>query len=95
MGGLHVGGDLVLGRHVVVEPDEAEDDAHGLGDALVIGKGHGLMEGHFDHFDHLPLLRQASALAHAVLVRHLGVEHGLLGSCHTFAGAAEREVTHT
>lgn len=82
---LHVGGDLVLGRHVVVEPDEAKNDPHGFGYALVVGEGHGLVQRNFDHLDQLPLPRLTSARAHAVVVGDLGVKHGLLGTHEAYA----------
>lgn len=68
-----------------MEPDEAKDDAHGLGDALVVRKRHGLVKRHLDHLDELPLLRLTATLAHAIVVRHLGVEHRLLGPRHADA----------
>lgn len=82
---LHVGGDLVLGRHVVVEPDEAKNDPHGFGYTLVVGEGHGLVQRDFDDLDQFPLARLASARAHAVVVGDFGVKHGLLGTRDSYA----------
>lgn len=82
---LHVGGDLILGGHVIVEPDEAKNDAHGFGDALVVGERHGLVQRDFDHLDKLPLPGLTSARAHAVVVGDLGIKHGLLGARHADA----------
>lgn len=77
---LHVGGDLVLRRHVAVEPDEAENDSHCFRDALIKGEGHGFVKGNFDHLDQFTFLRFTSSLSDTVLFGHLGIKHGLLGS---------------
>lgn len=82
---LHVGGDLILGGHVIVEPDEAKNDTHGFGDAFVVGERHGLVQRDFDHLDKLPLPGLTSARAHTVVVGNLGVKHGLLGARHADA----------
>lgn len=63
-----------------MEPDEAKDDAHGFGYTLVVGERHGLVQRDLDHLDELALPRLTSACAHAVVVGHLGVKHGLLGA---------------
>lgn len=88
---LHVGGDLILGRHVIVEPDEAKNDTHGFGDALVVGERHGLVQRDFDHLDKLPLPGLTSARAHTVVIGNLRVEHGLLSACHADAWPAQRK----
>lgn len=82
---LDISGDLVLRRHVVVEPDEAKNDAHCFGDALVEDEGHRFVQRDFDHLDQFSLLGFTSSLSYAMLVGHLGVKHGLLGSGHTDA----------
>lgn len=68
-----------------MEPDEAKNDPHGFGDALVVGEGHGLVQRYLHHLDQLALARLASARAHAVVVGDLGVKHGLLGTCDAHA----------
>lgn len=68
-----------------MEPDETKYDAHGFGDALVVGERHGLVQRDFHHLDELSFLWLTSACAHAVVVGHLGVKHGLLGSCYSYA----------
>lgn len=68
-----------------MEPDETKNDAHGFGYTLVVGKRHGLVQRHLHHLDELALLRLAAARAHAVVVGHLGVEHGLLGARYAHA----------
>lgn len=82
---LHISGDLILGRHVIVEPDEAKNDTHGFGNALVVGERHGLVQRNLDHFDKLPLSGLTSTRAHTVVIGNLGVKHGLLGAGHTDA----------
>lgn len=67
-----------------MEPDETKNDAHGFGYTLVVGERHGLVQRDFDHLDKLSLPRLTSAGAHTVVVRHLGVKHGLLGTCYTY-----------
>lgn len=94
VGSLHIGGDLVLGRHVIMEPDETKNYAHGFGYTLVIGKRHGLVQRDFDHLDKLALPRLTSTCTHAVVIRHLGVKHRLLGARYTDArpvGGGERK----
>lgn len=68
-----------------MEPDETKYDAHGFGYALVVGKRHGLVQRDFDHLDKLSLPWLTSSCAHTVVVGHLGVKHGLLGTCYTYA----------
>lgn len=68
-----------------MEPDETKNDAHGFGYTLVVGKRHGLVQRDFDHLDELPLPWLTSTCAHAVVVGHLGVKHGLLGTRYTYA----------
>lgn len=80
---LHVGGDLVLRRHVAVEPDEAKNDTHRFRDAFIKGEGHGFVKGNFDHLDQFALLGFTSSLSDAILIGHLRVEHGLLRSGHS------------
>lgn len=72
-----------------MEPDETKNDAHGFGDALVVGKRHGLVQWDFDHLDKLSLPRLTSACANTVVVGHLGVKHGLLGAGYTYARPAQ------
>lgn len=68
-----------------MEPDETKYDAHGFGYALVVGKRHGLVQRDFDHLDKLSLPWLTSSCAHTVVVGHLGIKHGLLGTCYTYA----------
>lgn len=68
-----------------MEPDEAKNNAHGFGYTLVVGKRHGLVQWHFNHLDKLSLPRLTSTWADAVVVRHLGVKHGLLGPSYAHA----------
>lgn len=73
-----------------MEPYEAKDDAHGFGNALVVGKGHGFVQGNFDHLNELALPRLTSARAHAIVVGYLGVKHGLLGPRDSHAGPGDK-----
>lgn len=72
-----------------MEPDETKNDAHGFGDSLVVSKRHGLVQRDFDHLNKLSLPGLTSACAHTVVVGHLGVKHGLLGACYTYARPAQ------
>lgn len=66
-----------------MEPDETKNDAHGFGYTLVVGKRHGLVQRDFDHLDKLSLLWLTSTWADAVVIGHLSVKHGLLGTGYT------------
>lgn len=68
-----------------MEPDEAKNDAHGFGYTLVVGKRHGLVQRDFNHLNKLSLPGLTSTCADAVVIRHLSVKHGLLGTSYTYA----------
>lgn len=67
-----------------MEPDETKNDAHGFGYTLVVSKRHGLVQRDFDHLDKLSLLWLTSTWADAVVIGHLSVKHGLLGTSYTY-----------